>query len=213
MRFLPLRLVGGNPPPDIRNRIAAAIRESDLERVQTLLGRWPDQLRPEKLWFGTWLHHAALQPSTEIVDYFLSLGLEVNATEREGLVPLTFAAQAGQLEVAELLIERGAVLDTSSSIRNPLFAAISGSVHTNTTWPPPTGDAPKIIELLLRKGIDARIRYDMGVGREVDAVRFAWIMGARELARMIALWNSNGDKEAAQAALYEADAATKRKPK
>jgi ankyrin repeat protein len=199
------------PPKNIVHRIATAIAESDLGRVTTLLSRWPEVVQPDSLWFGTWLHHAAKQPSIEIVEYLLSLGLDVNAHDQEGVTPLVYATEAGHYDVARFLIERGALLDTTTSIRNPLFGAISGSVHLNASWPPPTGQATEIVNLLLENGIDTTVRYDIRAGKNVDAVQFAWIMGARDLARIIALRNAGGDEAAAQAALDEAGTASTRK--
>ncbi len=114
---------------------------------------------------------------------------------------LSQAASKGRFNIAKYLLDKGALIDTSSSIRNPLFAAISGSMHINAAFPPPTGEAPQITRLLLEHGIDSTVRYDSDTMKNMDAVAFAMMMGARELARMIALWNANGDEQAAQVAM------------
>jgi uncharacterized protein len=140
---------------------------------------------------GTWLHFAAGQDSVEIVAHLIKLGMSVNEGDmREGRTPLVDACAAGNFDIAKYLLDQGARFDVSTSVRNPLFAAIAeGS----------TG----IVELLLNRGIDAGVRYTSDTMSNMDAVAFALMWGRRDIARIIALSNAGGDEAAAEAAMVD----------
>jgi hypothetical protein len=94
--------------------------------------------------------------------------------------------------VVAFLLDSGAILDTDASVRNPLFASI-------------VGRSPSIAHVLLKRGINSRARYTTSTMQDMDATAFALMRGEHECARVIALWNANGDGEAAAAALIAAD--------
>lgn len=186
--------------------LADAIEARDLDQVKIVLAENREHIFHYTPFAGaTWLHFAASEGATSIVEFLIDQGLDVNVGDhRDGRSPLADAAFGGHLDVVRLLLNRGAILDTSSSVRNPLFAAISGSIHINASWAPPTGEAPGIVSLLLEQGIDSRVRYNSPTMKNMDAISFAIQMGASELGRMVALWNANGDEDAANEALREA---------
>ena len=65
------------------------------------------------------------------------------------------------------------------------------------------GEAAQIVRLLLERGIDSKVRYNTATMKNMDAVAFAMMMGARAMARIIALWNEGGDVTKAEAAMEE----------
>ncbi|HET9334862.1 MAG TPA: ankyrin repeat domain-containing protein [Sphingomicrobium sp.] len=195
------------------NSLAAfvdAIEASDLTTVRSLFESHPEQLHAyTPFGGGTWLHFAAREGSRDVVEYLLGEGIDINVGDRDDATPLVSAARGGHYEVVRYLLECGAVMDTSASVRNPLFAAISGSIQVNATWDPPTGEAPQIVRLFLEQGIDSRVRYNSSTMKNMDALAFAAMLGANDLARIIALWNAQGDEVEADKALAEARATAK----
>lgn len=187
----------------IHQEISDLIREGNLIKLSQIIEENPQYLEFEAL--GGWLNYASKHGTLEMVKYLIDKGLDVNKGDFEGVAPLCSAASGGHYDVVEYLLDHGAAIDISASVRNPLFAAITESIKDkmNKTWAPPTGEAPAIIRLLLERGIDAMHRYNTKTMKNMDAVAFAMMMGARECARIIALWNCNGDEAAAEAAMAE----------
>lgn len=173
-------------------KLAAAIREGGVDEVARLLGEHPVQ---KSVWtpFGgqTWLGYAAWVGQMDVVKTLIDAGLNMNDGDRwDGTNALDSAISGGHREVAEYLLDNGAAMDVSASVRNPLFAAT-------------VAKAPDIVALLLRRGVDSTIRYDSPTMKNMDAVAFAMMQGEREIARMIALHNSGGDEAGAEAAMAE----------
>lgn len=175
-------------------RIADAIDAADCERIADLFAGNPDQMSSYTP-FGsqTWLGYAAQVGKLNVVKTLVEIGLDVNARDkRDDGKPICSAAENNHYDVAAYLLSAGAVMDVSLSVRNPLFAAI-------------VGRSPEIVRLLLKSGIDSKAGYTSKTMKDMYAVAFALMRGETECARIIALWNTDGDEEAADAALAEAD--------
>ena len=172
-------------------RISAAIRAKDLEFVKRFFAENPDYLDSYTPFAGgTWLHVAASDGDVPIVRHLISIGMDVNEGDmRDGRSPLVNAAHENY-DVAVYLLDQGAKMDVSASVRNPLFAAIAGR-------------SPDIAKLLLDRGIDSTARYNSATMKEMDAVAFAMMHGTRDIAHMIALKNAEGDELKAQTAMAE----------
>jgi len=172
-------------------RISAAIRNKDLESVKRLFSEHPEYLDAYTPFAGgTWLHVAASDGNVPIVAHLLDLGMNIDEGDmRDGRSPLVNAAHENY-EIAEYLLDRGAAMDVSLSVRNPLFAAI-------------VGRSAKIAKLLVDRGIDTRVRYNSTTMKDMDAVAFAMMHGTRDIARLVALHNSGGDEAAAEEAMAE----------
>lgn len=102
------------------------------------------------------------------------------------------ACSGGNYDIAAYLLDHGAVMDVSASIRNPMFGAI-------------VGGSPDVARLLIDRGIDTSIRYNSPTMTNMDAIAFAWMQGEREIARMIAEKHADGDTAKVEALLAEAD--------
>lgn len=178
-----------NPYP----RIYEAIREDDWELVDSLLDKFPEMVAFDVPAFGTWLHVAAAHGTPDMVKHLIDRGFDLNSRDgRGGTTPLQYAADEGRVEIAALLLDRGAEMDVSTTVRNPLFGAI-------------VGNSPDIAKLLLERGIDTKARYTGAGIRGMDAVAFAMMWGRHDIARMIALRDAGGDEKAAEAAMVEGD--------
>lgn len=121
-----------------------AIIEGDLEQVTALLDSDPVRFEFSSPVFGSWLHVAAAAGRADIVRYLLRQGMDVNRCGGTfGSSALNEAVLAGRIEMVELLLEHGAVVDLADPVGSPLYSAIGcGCV-----------DAVKV---LLNSGLDAR---------------------------------------------------------
>lgn len=186
------------------HRISDAIENGDLSLLAYLLEQFPEYAGNEML--NGWLHYASREGQLKIVDFLLRNGFDVNKQESgEGINPLRSACSGGHLDVVRFLLDHGATWDLSKSVRNPLFAVITESIKDtmNKSWGPPTGEAPEIARLLLERGLDAKVRYNTKTMKNMDAVAFAMMMGALELAHVIALWNADGNEAKARELMAE----------
>lgn len=174
--------------------IVNAIKSDDCEAIKSLFTQDPEQ----KEFYGpfgstTWLCYAAAHGSLDAIKTLTDLGLDVNKGDKhDNQTPICYAADNNRSDVVAYLLSQGAVLDTSLSIRNPLFAAI-------------VGRSPETVKLLLEVGVDSKVRYNSKTMKNMDALAFARMQGEMECARMIALWNANGDEALAKEALVEAE--------
>lgn len=174
--------------------IVEAIDSDDVLSLKALFERFAEQ-REQFTPFagGTWLHYAASQGSDAVIEYLLGTGADINAGDQwDGVNALCRAAHEDRLETARLLIRRGIAFDQSSSVRDPLFAAV-------------VGRSPALIKLLLEAGIDPSIKYSSPTMHDMDATAFALMRGERECAEILALWMAAGDETLANRATAEAD--------
>jgi uncharacterized protein len=175
--------------------ISDAIRHSNQQELEKLFENYPEMRSFHFPAFGTWLHFAAAHSSPQIVDYLVGIGYDINSREnREGDTPLNNACNEGKAETVEYLLNHGAELDVSTSVRNPLFGAI-------------VGRSPDCARLLIDAGIDTRASYILEgeVKIRSDAIAFAMLRGETEIANMVALHNADGDDAKARELVAEGD--------
>lgn len=130
---------------------------------------------------GTWLHYAAHEGDIDAVRHLISLGLDINVGDsREGRAPICDACLGGHEEIVRLLLDAGAMLDTSEPVRNPLFSSIIGR-------------SLPIVKMLLDSGIEYGVRYDGPNMKNMDAVAFAVERGENSIAEEIARRQAKGD--------------------
>lgn len=151
------------------------IRQGDLERVVALIDADRERLHMTTV-FGTWLHFAASEGQLEIVKYFISQGLDVNArseSDSSGYTPINAAASKGYVEVVRYLLSCGAILDVSrGGQENPLFRAVLNG-HT------------EVVKLLIDSGIDTKIKYNTKTMRNMDALALAYEWGKSEVVKIL----------------------------
>ncbi|MBD1922957.1 ankyrin repeat domain-containing protein [Microcoleus sp. FACHB-831] len=151
------------------------IRQGDLERVVALIDADRERLHMTTV-FGTWLHFAASEGQLEIVKYFISQGLDVNArseSDSSGYTPINAAASKGYVEVVRYLLSCGAILDVSrGGQENPLFRAVLNG-HT------------EVVKLLIDSGIDTKIKYNTKTMRNMDALALAYEWGQSEVVKIL----------------------------
>ncbi|WP_457337782.1 ankyrin repeat domain-containing protein [Rhizobacter sp. P5_C2] len=158
----------------LRNRgLVDAVEGGDIERFAALIGG-DESLLHMATPYGTWLHVAAAAGRLNMVKYLVRQGFDPNA--RGGVFgggPINVAAAYGHVEVVEYLLAEGAQMDVSEPERNPLFSAIYGG-HNN------------VVLLLLKKGIDASVKYSGDSMSDMDALAFARERGRTDIAEILA---------------------------
>jgi uncharacterized protein len=153
---------------EITKILREAVKASDIEKVRSLISQSKDRLH-QMTPFGTWLHIAAKGGYLDLIHCLISMGADVNAKGGTfGGSPVNLAAGFGQELAVRALLSAGATLDTSESVRNPLFSAIQGG-HLET------------VKLLIENGIDYKVRYSGESMKDMGALEFAQERGEMQI--------------------------------
>lgn len=132
----------------------------------------------------------------------IDIGFNVNKPgEQECDMPLVVACSRGHFDIAKLFIEKGSLLDSTASARNPLFACCNGHVNNREFS---SNEFLKIGKMLLDSGIDASARYTTRTMVDMDAIAFATMWGRNDIARQIAAHVCRENEDAIEATLIEA---------
>ncbi len=89
-------------------KIHLAAMRGDLEQVRSMIVLDPELVKAQDKYGNSPLHIAAYKGRTEIVEFLLSEGAEVNTMSKFGGTALYMASYAGQGEVVDVLIAHGA---------------------------------------------------------------------------------------------------------
>lgn len=135
--------------------VAMSNPKHSLEIVRLLLakGAQPSvQENPEKWWLSVYGRALGTGADLEVFELFLDSGLEPNPPEEWSWQPLPKAAAYGRADVVELLLERGATINTPSENEKTVLMYAAGTVH------PLRSDAIRTLQLLVEAGADAQIQ-------------------------------------------------------
>lgn len=91
-------------------RLYQAVRGGDRNEVKSAVAARAD-LHCRDYAGLTPLHHAAIRGDPQMVELLATLRADVSASDRNATTPLHYAAQLSKLEVADLLLRRGASLE------------------------------------------------------------------------------------------------------
>jgi uncharacterized protein len=175
--------------------VTQAIRDGNVEELERLFTSYPEMVGFNMPSFGSWLHYAAAYGSSDVIEYLIEQGFDVNSrAARDDRQPIVFACNENHPEFAKILLDHDAELDVSTSVGNPLFGAI-------------VGRSPDCARLLIDTGIDTRASYILEGEVQIrsDAIAFAMLRGETEIANMIALHNADGDDAKARELVAEGD--------
>ena len=177
----------------IRSQFNQAIKDGNVEEIKHLLktSEFLSRRRPPFAG-GSWLHYAAVHGTLDSVKCLIDLGFDVNdKATLEGDRPITRAARRDTPDFVTLLLDHGAVLDTQTSVRNPLFSAIHAGCFD-------------VAQVLLDAGIDTTVRYTAGSMTDMDATAFALRWGRTDMAELIAQKAAEQSGRTAEAVLERA---------
>lgn len=139
-----------------------ACARNDLATARALVARRPDlfaHLSPADV---QGVHQLAERGRVEALAAALDAGLPVDVANGAGQTPLHWAAWHGQADVVELLLRRGAALETVE--REFGCTPLLWAAHGATNWPAPDGDYPRVVRLLLDAGADVTPTNAWGEG-------------------------------------------------
>jgi uncharacterized protein len=171
-------------PKSLPVQIAEAINASNVDLLERLFLNSPEEIHAFTFFAGgRWLHYAASKGKLEVVEKLLAMGADVEALDRSAeRTALVDACAFGHFEVVQLLLDRGASLDTTASVSSPLFACIAGYRGS--------ADEPRerfahIARLLIDRGIDLMACYTQSSMVDMDAAAFAVMWGRSDIAAMV----------------------------
>lgn len=105
------------PEPYTGSEIHLAAMQGDIEMVKSILSENPKLLTQTDRYGNYPLHLAAYKGHTEIVQFLILQGADVNVRNDFGGTPLLVASYAGETGVVKVLIASGA--DTNLAIKDP----------------------------------------------------------------------------------------------
>jgi ankyrin repeat protein/uncharacterized protein YceK len=127
--------------------LVAPIEAGDIDRSRAIAAARPEVLRLEADLDRTPLHLAVEQGRVDMVEWLASETGADNAEDVNGETPLILAVQAGRLELARILLDRGAHPDHRARDHAPLHYAARL-------------EDPAVAELLLVRGASVDLRTD-----------------------------------------------------
>ena len=203
---------------DLRHGATAlhvAAEEGRTDVVKLLLARGAD-VTVRKRWSGyTPLHYAVARGSKEIVEMLLAVPqTDVNLKDTKGISPLQLARGGRRLEIARLLLERGAkpqAVDTDAPMSDGMSELHHAARDGNIAW----------ARLMLEHGGDLKARdslgrnpLDVAVARaEPEVVEFLLAQGADVNAadrrgetalHRLRTWSANAEEKAARQKIFAA---------
>lgn len=104
--------------------IHAAARNGDLAAVKSALEKDPDQISALNSNGSTPLIVAASVGHSQVLDYLLNKGADIQAVNKMGMGALHYAVNGEFLDVVKLLIEKGADVNVQSMMGSPLHRAV-----------------------------------------------------------------------------------------
>ena len=143
---------------------------------------------------GDWLYSMAGLAPLAVIQYLVSKGFDPHATaSQEGDNALCSAACRGCEETVAWLLDQGVRMDTSLSVRNPLFAAIGAAI---SEWDASGTKAnpQAVIRLLMDRGIDASVEYRSPTMNRLNAAGHALRHDLPELAELICRLQAGGNE-------------------
>lgn len=106
---------------------------------------------------ATPLHHAAVCRATEICEYYISLGADLEAKDKHGATPLYMAAAWATEETCPILVDAGACVEARNvDGQTPFFAAVKELASQ------PWENNMCILRLLYSKGADPEAKNNEG---------------------------------------------------
>lgn len=164
---------------DLNQHLLLAMARKDYPRVKELIQRGASVNTRYPKGNESLLHTAISQGNTEMADYFLAKGLDVNITDDREATPLFMTILKFNSDLAVYLLNKGAKVDFKNiENRTPLYYLVNYSVNGFTK------EARQLAETLLQYGadIDERNNFDFGETAEFTALHLATFLNELEFA-------------------------------
>lgn len=134
-----------------------AVRSGDLQKVGFLIGNNRSLLNEREDDGKTPLHHAIKSGLTEIAEYLIGEGADINLKDKENESPLHLAASLGNVEIVRMLLDSGATaLNDTSATKHGGFVGSWTPLHLACL-----NGHPEIVQLLLERGANIEARDAM----------------------------------------------------
>lgn len=147
-----------------------AVKNDDLTKVKTLIGKDASIINLKDNLDNTPLHNAAIDGSVAITELLLSKGADINSANTQLNTPLHLAIMNGKDEVSKILIKKGSDLSKQNIVKKT-------PLHLTVRY-----NRKAIAELLIAKGSvidckDDRLRTPLGLAaRETGNVDIAKLL-------------------------------------
>jgi ankyrin repeat protein len=137
--------------PVLAEDIFEAVKKKDLDQVKVILEKNPELLNARGEYERTPLILAVISLDKDIFKFLVEKGADVNLPDKQGLCALHFVALRGERELADLLISKGADINSNKNVggATPLGIAVSRG-HKD------------IVELLIAKGAQLNLKDKRG---------------------------------------------------
>ncbi len=171
---------------------AAVSKMTVIERrasgIDVINGADPE---PKQFYLGgiTAINYAVRENGIETVNALLDAGVPINQQTGDNSTPLLIALQNAHLDLARVLIERGADVNLANRKGwNPLYMAVKVRNQEIGTMPNPDASGMyELIELLIAKGADVNARIS-GETEVHDAIASTWLKEAGATPLLRAAW-------------------------
>ena len=137
--------------PILAEDIHEAVKKKDLDQVKAILEKNPELLNARGEYERTPLIQAVFSLSKAVFKFLVEKGADVNLPDKQGLCQLHFVALRGERELADLLISKGAQINSNKNVvgATPLDIAVSRG-HKD------------VVELLIAKGAQLNLKDKRG---------------------------------------------------
>jgi ankyrin repeat protein len=150
--------------------IFSPIKKGDLEKIEALLAQDPALLNSQNESGRTPLLEAVLSRQPAVCEFLLAKGADCNLANKEGFSPLHFAAFLGEVELAKMLIAKGASFTANANVigATPLDLAVNAG-------------RKEMVTLLIAKGAPLNLKDKKGNTPLLKAV----LAGQAEIAGLL----------------------------
>ncbi len=157
------------PVSGIAQDLHEAVNNGNIEEVKVILESDPEKLESLDKGGYTPLIRAVIHGQSEIAEYLIGKGADLEAKERHRMTPLFWAINQQHSSIARMLIEKGANVKAINTFQaQPIIPASERNMID-------------IVELLIEKGADVNVMSRMG-----SAIHRAAFKGNAEIAKILA---------------------------
>jgi ankyrin repeat protein len=135
-----------------------SVRLRNVAAQDAALANWPQSLTKDP----AILFQAVSEQNVSVVNWLLEKGADPNARDENGVTPLMQASSAGDIEMAQLLIGRGAKVNAKAKCLGTVHDSGGVPVYDGTTalMRAAKGGHFALVKLLLRKGANANAQAE-----------------------------------------------------